>query len=82
VVLVDEVLVIVDVDEADEVPVPLIEPEDVELEVVLVVWLREAVGNVTICVDSEVLPLEVRVLVIVPEDSVKVVVSETDWVRV
>lgn len=51
----------------DSVPVPLIDP-DVEVAV----WLRDAVGNVTIEVDSVAVPVRVVVPV-----SVSVRVSET-----
>lgn len=56
----------------DTVPVPLMDP-DVEVDV----WLRDAVGNVTIAVDSVAVPVRVDVPV-----CVSVVVPETDAVSV
>lgn len=43
---------------ADVVPVPVIESE---VALTVEVWLRDAVGNVTICVDSVLVPVLVRV---------------------
>lgn len=56
----------------DAVPVPLTDP-DVEVDV----WLRDAVGNVTIAVDSVAVPVRVAVPV-----WVSVRVPETDPVSV
>lgn len=65
----DEVVVITDVEDA--VPVPLMEPE-AEVEV----WLSEAVGKVTICVDSEAVPVRVELTDPVTE----AVLLSVDWV--